>query len=342
MPLMKAQNYVDRKTGKPLYGVQGWLMSEKYDGQRAQWTNDQKLISRYGNIIAIPPWFHEELCKIPVVLDGELFFGYGKFELTGLCRAREPNSDLWHAVRYIVFDIPDPLAGDYKTRYKILQNLPSSDHIKIVAQEEIITREQVTQRFYEVLDHGGEGLMLINPHTMYRDGLTDNLLKYKKIIDDEAIIVGYNPGNGRNAGRLGSFLVHPLDDGEPVPKREFSISGITDIIRINYMTSHPIGTVIRYRCNEFTSSGKPRHPVYLGKCMQNDRLKKPICEELDSNRFQLEDERVQLKDEETKIVRQSISPTIDDDSLVNAQWCLPDTAPRPKIILPLPPIIKKR
>jgi DNA ligase-1 len=148
-----------------------------------------------------------------------------------------------------VFDIPDPCAGTYAKRYATLCQLGDRAHIKIITQEQVTSRDVVETLFHTVVERGGEGVMMMDPYSLYRDGPTDHLLKYKKIIDDEAIIIGYNPGNGRNAGKLGSFIVHPIEDGEPVPKREFSIAGITDEIRTNYKRTHPIGTVICYRCN---------------------------------------------------------------------------------------------
>ena len=61
-------------------GVSGYLVSEKYDGVRAIW-DGSKLLSRQGNPIHAPNWFTEPLPK-GVVLDGELWAGYGAFQQT--------------------------------------------------------------------------------------------------------------------------------------------------------------------------------------------------------------------------------------------------------------------
>ena len=120
--------------------------------------------------------------------------------------------------------------------------------------------------YQQILDRGGEGIILNYPSAPYCDGRSDNILKYKPIMNDECVIVGYKPGRGRNAGRLGSFIVHPVKDGNSYPKREFSVSGMNNTVRDNYMKTHPIGTMLNYSCVEYTKSGKPRHPVYLGIC----------------------------------------------------------------------------
>ena len=277
MSFMKAMSYIDKKTGRPQYAVNGWYATEKYDGQRAQY-RDGRLESRYGNVVPAPDWFLEHFKDMSCPLDGELFCGYGSWDLTGIFRARsqgaiEQNKDSWKSVRYIVFDIPDPDMGDYNERYAKLQKL-SVEHgwgtakcpIMLVQRTKITNKTHLEQYYKSILDRGGEGVMLNNPFAFYKDGRTDVLLKYKSVMDDECIVVGYKMGRGRIAGKLGSFIVHPIEDGEPVPEKEFSISGINDNIRAGYKKSHPIGTVLRYRCCDYTKSGKPRHPTYLGKC----------------------------------------------------------------------------
>ena len=103
---MRPSNYLDPKTGKPIKSVSGWLMSEKYDGQRAIW-NGTNLISRNDNIINAPEWFINLLRKSPVMLDGELYLGRGTFNMTGAFRSRHPDNNVWLNVKYILFDIPD-------------------------------------------------------------------------------------------------------------------------------------------------------------------------------------------------------------------------------------------
>ena len=65
-----------------------------------------------------------------------------------------------------------------------------------VAIDEVARQEQ---------DNGWEGIVLRNPSTSYIGGGTHTLLK--RVIPKEAIykITGFNEGNGRYAGMLGSF-----------------------------------------------------------------------------------------------------------------------------------------
>ena len=269
---MKATNYLDIKTGKPQYSPIGWYVSEKFDGQRAHWCPETRTLqSRYGNTILAPDWFLNCFKTIKIPLDGELFMGYGQWHLTGIFRGKKAanlRDDLWKKARFMVFDIPDPSLGTYLDRMKIMERVLSNctDVIKIVQRKEITSKSELESYYNEILSRGGEGVMLNNPSAFYHEGRTDAILKLKPVMDDECVIVGYKEGNGRNAGRLGSFIVHPIEDGVPNPSKEFSMSGVSDMIRASYKKTHPIGTVLSYACNDFTKTGKPRHPRYLGKC----------------------------------------------------------------------------
>lgn len=266
MHFMKAESYLDKKTGKPQYSPEGWVASEKFDGQRAQWDPGRgQLITRYGSVVNCPKWFLDKFRGIDIPLDGELFMGYGNWDLTGLFRSNRTEDELWRRVRYMVFDIPDPDAGVFSERIGKLESLGLSSPLIPVKHVVIDSRATLKEYYEGILKRKGEGVMLNNPTAFYRDGRTNHVLKYKPIMDDECVVVGYKPGEGKYTGKLGSFIVWPVEDGIPVKQREFRISGMKDIVRSNYRKTHPIGTVLRYCCNDYTKSGVPRHPRYLGK-----------------------------------------------------------------------------
>lgn len=115
-------------------GRNGWLWSEKLDGQRCFWdggvsrgrlksevpwanvVKDSRykvapvatgLWSRYGNVICAPDWFLDRLPE-GVLLDGELWMGRRRFNETRSVVSRLDGGDEWKGVRYHVFDIPSP------------------------------------------------------------------------------------------------------------------------------------------------------------------------------------------------------------------------------------------
>ena len=247
-------------------------MTEKLDGQRAQWQPERGvLISRYGNIIPAPEWFLEPFRDITFPLDGELFLGYGNWGLTGIFRtktaiAHQANENIWKRAKFMIFDIPMTDAGTYEDRRQALEKRTWVSPMVLIPRVKVTGKAMMEDYYQDILSRGGEGIMLNNPCMSYSDGRTDSILKHKPVLDDECVVVGYKPGQGSWAGKLGAFIVHPIEDGVPNKKREFRISGMNSVVRANYKKTHPLGTVISYRCSEFTKLGKPRFPTYIGKC----------------------------------------------------------------------------
>ena len=266
---MRAESYVNRKTRQPDYSATGYFLSEKFDGQRAQWDPIQnQLISRYGNTITCPAWFLGHFHGLTVPVDGELFMGYGNWDLTGLFRQVNPDEGLWRRVKFIVFDIADTSAGTFIERRAKLESLYRERGwggcIELATIKQVHSSEEIKEEFDKVIARGGEGVMLNSPLYTYCDGKTAGILKYKHVMDEQCLIVNYKMGKGRLDGKLGSFVVYPIENGQPQKQREFSLSGMNDAVRESYVHTHPIGTVLTYRCAEMTKDGKPKHPVYLG------------------------------------------------------------------------------
>ena len=101
--------------------------------------------------------------------------------------------------------------------------------------------------------------MLRKPGSFYENKRSNTLLKYKQEYDLECKIIGYKQGNGKYTGMLGSFYCCLLNNDT----KKFYVSGMTDKIRISYLKTHPIGTVITITVNDLTCTGIPRHPRYL-------------------------------------------------------------------------------
>jgi DNA ligase-1 len=97
--------------------------------------------------------------------------------------------------------------------------------------------------------------MLHRADAPYVTGRSDTLLKMKPWQDAEAVVIGYVPGKGRHAGRMGALRVR-ADDG-----REFSLgTGFTDQQRL---APTPLGTTVTYRYHDLTNKGLPRFASFL-------------------------------------------------------------------------------
>lgn len=234
--------------------VKDFWISEKLDGVRAYW-NGQRFLSRQGHIITAPAWFLAVLP--PVALDGELWMGRGQFEaLSAAVRRQQPDEEEWRRIRYMVFDLPSAI-GPFSTRLEQLLSITEKSGaawLQAVDQIRVANREELMHRYRQVLDGGGEGLMLHRADAHYRAGRADSLQKMKPFDDGEALVTGYQPGQGKFVGMTGALLLETRDG------RRFKVgSGLTDELR---RSPPPVGSRITYRHSGLTGQGLPRHPRF--------------------------------------------------------------------------------
>jgi DNA ligase 1 len=233
----------------------GWLVSEKYDGVRAVW-DGRALHFRSGRPIAAPAWFTARLPVRP--LDGELWFGRGRFEpLAGAVRRQLPDDDEWRALSYRVFELPGA-PGDFASRTARLEGMVARanwSQLVAVEQQALVDRDALRRRFDEVVQGGGEGLVLHRADAPYEIGRSGALLKLKPVQDAEAVVVAHLPGQGRHAGRLGALKVR-AEDGST-----FQIgTGLDDAQR---ESPPPLGSTVTYTYRGRTASGQPRFASFL-------------------------------------------------------------------------------
>lgn len=235
--------------------VAGWWMSEKLDGLRAYWDGRQ-FISRNGNLFLAPDWFMAGMPSVP--LDGELWITRKQFNLAQGIAMSQTRGDEWKQMRYVVYDVPAH-GGEFEARLRFLNELLSRTRPAYVSPLEQIQcrdHDHLLAEWERIEQIGGEGLMLRQPGSKYVDGRSSTLLKVKKFIDAEAVVIGHDPGEGRHKGRLGA-LVARLESGVV-----FNIgTGFSDQQREN---PPPIGSTVMFKYQELTPYGTPRFPVYGG------------------------------------------------------------------------------
>jgi len=233
----------------------GWWMSEKLDGVRAVW-NGKELVTRNGKPIAAPESF---LAHIPntVSLDGELWIGRGAFQaVVGAVRCAEPDPVRWAAVKYMVFDaITD---GAWEARMALLNCavMPKrAGGVCLPVEQVRCSGPQHMQAVYqERVAAGAEGIMLRAPGSLYEQGRSGHLLKYKPTDQYEAVVIGHAPGGGKHTGRLGALRAkwHGV---------EFNIgTGLSDAVR---EAPPRVGAVVTFSCNGLTDAGVPRFPAFV-------------------------------------------------------------------------------
>lgn len=233
----------------------GYLVSEKLDGVRAVW--DGKVLRfRSGRSIAAPAWF---LAKLPMqALDGELWLGRGQFDaLSGIVRKVKPVDAEWQQVKYMVFELPQDKAkfAERVVTLKAVVQEAAFAQLQAVEQFNIANRATLQARLDDVVQSGGEGLMLHLASSLVTVGRSDVLLKLKPVQDAEAVVMGYVAGKGKYKGMTGALDVKTADS------HRFKIgTGLSDEQR---KKPPAIGSTITYTYRDLTSSGKPRFASFL-------------------------------------------------------------------------------
>ena len=230
-----------------------WL-SEKLDGVRAYW-NGKQLISKQGNVYHAPDWFTVDFPAQP--LDGELWIARNSFEqLIAIVSDDKPGTD-WREVRYMVFDMPLPDVI-FTKRIEKLKTLFASTHspyLRLVEQSRIPDHKTLTKQLNDIVNAGGEGLMLHRGGSYYQAGRSNDLLKVKTYQDAEARVIAHLPGKGKFKGMLGALLV------ETNEKIRFRLgTGFTDQER---REPPPIDSLVTYKYYGETANGVPRFASYL-------------------------------------------------------------------------------
>lgn len=182
------------------------------------------------------------------------------------------DSDGWRRINFMVFDaINLPLL--YEERLKeIKRRLPDGEQTPDDIQSGrlggkicVLPAVQCTGRVHletlmdQVMDRGGEGLMLREPCSAYEVGRSRTLYKLKRWYDAEAVVVGYERGQGHHAGIMGG--VHAkMECGQTIRIG----SGFSLGQRQAWYP--PVGKIVRYRFQELSHDGYPRFPIFEGVC----------------------------------------------------------------------------
>lgn len=257
LPTTHAGNKPDlmlAKTYRQDIDISQYWISEKLDGIRAYW-DGSKLISRGGNVFAVPTWFTENFPSVP--LDGELWMGRRRYEETSSVVRKKQAHDGWKQVRLMLFDLPAH-GGTYKQRLAAMQQLvaqTNSPYLSVIKQFRLTNEIELMRHIQSITDNGGEGLMLHRQSGYYAGGRSNDLLKLKLFTDAEAVVIGYRPGKGQFEGLVGSLKVR-TEQGI-----EFYIgSGLSREQRLN---PPPVTSRITFRHQGLTKNSIPRFPVFL-------------------------------------------------------------------------------
>jgi DNA ligase-1 len=287
-----------------------------------RFVNDQVatgLWSRLGNVIHAPNWWLDQLP--PIMLDGELWSGYEhRQDLMTAIKGNEPTFKVkGNAIGYHIYDSPPPSVilnqrtcnvgggrkltipyavnwGDYirgcSSADTLLQRLVfAQDNIKYnnhVHMHQQLSYDPMTIGLMldKVLERGGEGLILSNPHSKYVTERSHNRLKLKPFEDGDGVVIGWTSGaetdkGSRLVGKLGSLRLR-LDN-----LKTLDLSGFTDAERqlsegdeflatkqpgtyfeldhLERVAGFNQGVKVSFKCRGLTADGVPMEARYWRK-----------------------------------------------------------------------------
>ena len=241
---------------RPGIALDGWWVSEKYDGVRGWW-DGARLLTRRGHAVPAPAGFTRGWPAVP--LDGELWAGRGRFETAASAVGRaQPDDAAWRDMRFMAFDLPAH-PGPFDERLAALRQAVAaigSDWVRTVVQSRVAGDAALRALLERTVQGGGEGLMLHRGASPDRGERSDDLLKLQPHDDAEATVVGHLPGHGRHTGALGALLVET-----PAGARFRLGTGFSDAQRRD---PPPLGAQVTYRyIGLHEASGLPRFASFL-------------------------------------------------------------------------------
>lgn len=140
---------------------------------------------------------------------------------------------------------------------------------------EKLAREKVMSELSRITALGGEGMMVRSEFSFWNTIRSHDLIKFKKLQDAEATVIGYTSGKitdkeSRNLGRVGAlrvkmdngieFVISGLkDDERPIPSHEDWADANPDSIYPEDANSEywPLGTVLTFQYRGKSNDGVP-------------------------------------------------------------------------------------
>lgn len=193
------------------------------------------------------------------ILDGEIYNHSlrNEFEkLMSLARKDTPCDEA-QVLQYWVYDVV--MDGNFSERNEYISDRIRANGTLIVVPT-ILAKDlgKVADVKFINLMLGYEGTM-VRLDGPYENKRSNNLLKVKDFLDDEFLIVGYNEGNGKLQGHVGSFICKTKDGKEFNAKMDGETAKLKELH--DNFDEMCMGRLLNVTYFELTNDGVPRFPV---------------------------------------------------------------------------------
>lgn len=255
------------------------LISEKYDGVYCIAYKDSEgvtIFSRTGEVYTSMRHIEKALKCVMAENTFIIFEAIGpkgtpQSTVSGWCRDTKAQHPELTAACHDLLTQQDFLAGPHQHRMHInrLRDLGCSlrgyvegcSELFLIHHSRADSLEEAWQFAHKIIDRGGEGAVLKNPHALYAPGKRNqDMIKLKKGVSFDLEVVGVYEGRGKYTGTLGG-LTCKWKDGELI-----SVSGMTDAQRYEWWEyrSTIIGKIVQVDAMCVSSKGLLREPRFKG------------------------------------------------------------------------------
>lgn len=198
-------------------------------------------------------------------IDGELFHpDMTQQDINSAVMGKEPNN-LTAEIFYYPFDFT---AGRlwYSQRWAGIESIVKFNKFDKIKLLKTISHRNAAACSYdnllaEVIDNGGEGLVVKLDHEGYPYGDTELMARLKGQQEEEGICLGYKEGTGKNKGLVGSYHVRRANG------KLCYVSGLSDAQR---SLPVPLGQLITFKYTELNKYGNPQDPRFVAVRYNND------------------------------------------------------------------------
>lgn len=279
------------KSPKFLNTIGTFYVEEKHDGMRclAFVDNDNvTLYSRDGNRINSVPYINDQLLTVArvnglktCVFDGELKGeDFNQTMKSARRKSYEPGSD--RSITYHIFDFLVDVTIDkfyintfvygvpLFNRMAALKALDINEYknvrvneVKVYTADEL---DKVKQLAADIINNGGEGVIIKDPSALYEMKRTKYWLKIKDRFGGgvgesaEFTIVGVKQGTGKYKGKLGSLIIKVAEG-----ITSFVGTGFSDELRETLWADRDslLDRTIEVEFHEYTKAGNLRNPRFV-------------------------------------------------------------------------------
>ncbi len=148
----------------------------------------------------------------------------------------------------------------YLDRFHGISLVTKGNTIVPVDSRFVKSMEEIQDFYTQILSKGGEGLVIKNAKMPWENKTSKWQLKMKNEVDLDLKIVGYNPGEGKFTGMVGSIICESSDG-----LLQVSCSGMPDAKRkeITERSEELLDTIICVRANSIMRSDQENKPHSL-------------------------------------------------------------------------------